>query len=497
MVDFMKTLALVLSLFVFTLGCKGEKSTPLLASTIIPTNQSCTQANFYVDPQGTFPGDTASDSNNCSSTSTACKTYGQVISRLIGCNLSQTTTIFGLTNGQSTDPVYVPNTIGIMGGGNLAIVAGSTTTIGNGATALASGTITAVTALNRTANQITQITDSTANFTTGCGGGSCVKYSGRILTGAHPGAVFTIVKVVSGTQINVSVPVIPAAVNTISGGTSSSVSIGDTYQIDQQIKLYAGQFAPENIPSGATSTFTLQDFEIQNVSGYTFTFDSSANQSTFVARRNRILGGNATFVRGTFALFNNSIVNAQTICQAGAKFISEGNGYTSGVRVQAGCAAGMGLVIDDTIEGGTGLTIEGGTASIQLLGVFDATVSGSTNPRGSGVQVGAAPANQTYAGLAAKMTGTLYGSGNAGAGVDIISGYMTHPTSAIFTITGSDAGTFDFILGGSPSNIVTISAQPSTYSAAITPSWANFADAGSFNGNAQELMHGTRLVVEQ
>jgi hypothetical protein len=100
----------------------------------------------YVDP-GNASGN-ASDANPCTAATAPCATFAEVERRLgLGGTLTASLTLFMLSDGVQADPLNIH--VAIPSGMVLHLYCAPDTTLGSGATAVQTGTFSAVTSLSR------------------------------------------------------------------------------------------------------------------------------------------------------------------------------------------------------------------------------------------------------------------------------------------------------------------------------------------------------------
>lgn len=517
-------LAVVASLvldFAILDGCRSERIggpayiTP--PTNVIPSSTWLTQSTWYIDPQNSTGH--ASDSNACSSSSAPCLTAQEFSQRLGTGLIKQNTYVFFLSNGKVSDPLDLQMTLGvnvifaIYGGPNATSDGGMPTyTLGSGSTALAAGTFSSVTALARSTNQFEQVADTTSqDGGTGLTWTSYVNDFGRITSGTHAGAVFGIMKDLGSNTARVSQPVTLSLPN-LSPSSSALSASTDNYQVDQQTIIYLGVVKPTFDLNGpydggsisAASVLAIVDAELGKTNVSATLNISSLGRGLMLFQRCKFDSLVVSDGPGIVEIFGSLLVSQWTAF-SGA-LVLEGT-QASTVQILDGLAE-IGIGTDVSLQGGTGLFINGGSNVIGGLGCADTTASVGTNYRGSCVQVGASPQSSGNAGFGFTQFGTLnsgvcggcslYGTGMAGYGLDVMAG-NTASWAGSYTFAATQSSR-DFILGGTTSNGVTIATQPATYSGAITESWSNFslpvADGG-FGGYAHNLQTNTHLVQSQ
>ena len=139
-----------------------------------------------------------------------------------------------------------------------------------------------------------------------------------------------------------------------------------------------------------------------------------------------------------------------------------------------------------------GVTVLSGTRVIfATAGIFDTVAGGpgGQNPGGDGVRV--VPGGNASCYADNDLVNTIWGAGNAGAGIGVASGasfqYDNYVASTpVMTITGANPGLNDFSLGQASTGTLTSYAPANTGTPAgpHTNSWANLANAADFSVGA-------------
>ncbi len=458
-----------------------------------------TQAAWYVDPVSGL------DTNDGTTSGTALLTLAELNRRWgQGCSFPGAsvggsllaTVVYVMGNVPDTDPLrvnaFLPKTSMLVIEG--VVTAGST------------GTINAVTALDRTTNQAWQITPDIA---------LTVGDRIRINAGANLDQIFWVAKDLGGGVYRISQPSSIGTIATAASGvpTSGSVSVNDTFVIETLPQMAIAEL---NV-NAMNSTIPRPCISFRNVQ-----LQGAVSSLAFM------LTGNALWVfKGCY--FNNTSagVGAGSAVQffANCQFenIVGGNALTVMVCARYACVLG-GLVRGSMIVGPGGslclggdllvqgpgagtsalVSCEGGHLLVGTVGVYD---SGGAGIRIGGQQffslAAGAPNASCWVYPGASSSSVFYGSGNTGVALAITSGSngawgATGKTTAMYA-TGT-AGHFS--LGGAVVarawNDATGAYTEAGGAATISCTWDNLITnsigAGGFGGSAHNIEKSAHFV---
>lgn len=425
------------------------------------------QPNWYIDPNNGV------DSNDGTTAATALKTVAEWAARLgVG---------------------------GVLAHGALTIYGGSTTTVGNACTALHTGTLTSVTNVTASSNTQTQATDVTLSSWA-----SYIGYRGRVTSVTDNNKIFFPCKDLGGGAARFGTPQAGP-----SFFTATTLTGGDTYQIDQQITVTIGaldHFIAGNAGAGATSVFVLGNLPSTDplviphvgltscfIQDLDITFPSSWGPSIslirFVACRFAHAAGGPNF-NGSVTQLAGSVVNNDV------SFSSARGNILGGLVLGNVFVLNGGLVQvrnGATFQGG-GLICQYGEINVSdgNVGVFDVPTVVGSNPVGSAIKVGAGQNITSFGFLTVALAQNLYGSGSAGYGIEVMPGCMgmMNTISGAPNITGSLGA---FSLGASTTACRAWNESTGAWTSPISASWANFEATignGGFGQNAHNV--GTR-----
>ncbi len=457
-----------------------------------PTNQSIdislvnttylTQATWYIDPTNGL------DSNDGLTSSSALQHWSELQRRWgLFNNLQQTTNVFLLGNLPISDPMtflVIPYL------GNLNVYGGPTTTIGSGATALFTGTLSSVVLAVPASNTATTAIDiALTNWNTALTGGTRI----RVTSGARLNHIAYPLKDLGGgvgfAQVRLSYPQTQLGADTTLGA--------DPYVAENLLTAYLG--TTFILPSGRGAlSVNLFDIHIKGpVIATCMTAGTSLNFNSCVFDG---LTQPTTFAEGAVS-FQGCQINS-------GAFSMQPIGFT---RIIGGCFFNTGLftfaVTSDvlmsntvTFQGhaGTGFGCVIGAGGFNLrsgqLAVFDSVIT-SVNPRGSGLYVGSLTAPGS---VGATIDGTVYGSGSVGWGVDVAAGSRVKfgtIGSPNVVITGASG---DFILGGETATLRAFNDTTGVYTAVVANTWALYKVAvigtNGFGGGAHNVQKDSHLL---
>ena len=443
-----------------------------------------TQTTWFIDPQNSST--TASDHNDGLTSSTPLKSFAE-FSRRLGVNsqIGQNTNVFMLSDGLSTDPLNLHITV--HKGSFLSFYGASSTTIGAGATSVQTGTFSSVTNLNAATNTPTQATDSL--------GRSWTTLIGNRVRDLTTNAIAWVAKDLTGGAVRLSSP--STWVNgTASLVTTTTFNTTNTYQVETLRKIWLGDNFFTTSFFSTQGTVFFQDLDFQ---GSTTSLNAYGTPITVRGCHSSIIVSIAGDGRSV-TIFSNCCMQNEVLVTGGLFKLEAGVAMNANIGNILNSGIGVSQVDGDAlIQGGGGLQCRAGTMVLGRVGIFDAVANGSFNPRGSAICVGVIiNAGPTPGGYCRAVTlfhsiSAIYGSGNAGYGIDVFPGHrMDYQSTASLTVTGTSG---DFILGEDSTAATPFdkSASPPQYKAAITGSWTNFTtvvSSGGFGGNAQNPERG-------
>lgn len=348
-------------------------------------------------------------------------------------------------------------------------------------TVVASGSITAVNAINRLANQAWEIQGTTA-----LAPGQRVRITGPV---GNPriGEIFWVASNLGSGFTRISGPNRPNPNPGVPNATPLPPTVGDEYVIETlptvnitEVDVRASAYSGTPFPAVA-----FVDLQIVGVNG----------------RVTNSLGNVVTIYKGCD-------VNGAIIIVTGGTYrhFSINSGYRNGADFSAGarpeCVVlgglflenlhfsmeGAGIIFDlDALFQGSQIAVNGSHVCFGLAGIFDAPgdglLIGVTN-------IGGGPGAFSWVFAAFAATAHLYGQGNAGVGVRVTTGCMlgydkgSAPGSTAITVTGA-AG--DFLLGGANTGR-SWNEGLGQYDPAVPTTWANVAANGSLH-NVQKEAH--------
>jgi hypothetical protein len=445
------------------------------------------QLTWYIDPV------TGVDSNDGASSLTALKTFAELARRwgvfgVLKPSTGSLITVNILNDLPSTDRLSC----------KISLAANVSVLIKGVATTLATGTLSSVTVKARSTNTALSADFGAAVATFRIDGAT----PARILN-STTGGVCHVLKAISTNVARLSEPFVPPTLTstpltTISNSNRSTAFVdGNTWVAQGLTKVYLG------------------DVEVQQEA--LFSGGAVAFQDLFFDTLGTVSG----MVRGdvlTTSLFYGCIMKSGFALSSETTFMyTSMSGGLSGFGKHArinGCAwfGGLsahtsGLFIDyDTIfQGGIGSNgITGPNMFLKLgtVGVFDITAASANNAPGAGVYVMAGTTCLMGGGglFDPSPAGTghaLWGSGNAGAGVEVAPGGSCNYNTNCPTITGA-AG--DFKLAGATSSRAfdeTAGAGAGAYTALISNTWANQVLAvasGGFGEAALNVQKGAKIA---
>jgi hypothetical protein len=441
-----------------------------------------TQATWFIDPTN------GNDSNDGLVSGRALKSWAELAARwgFLG-RLQQATNVFIVSSLSVDDPINLEI---IPEGGTLNIYGGPTTTIGSGATALWTGTLSTVVAPVAATNTASTMKDiALTNWTAGLGA------RGRIVGGARDGNVFWPIRDLGGglgaAQVRTSTP------QTILGA-DDSVANGDSYQVETLVAVTPGALFTLPGKSG-TATIVFRDIMIREPA----LFQTSWCPGGFVSFRGCILQAGVTLTtqgNGVIQFFN-------CLCNSPTFAAIEPRGK---LNIFGGAFLATALLIENPaadVRTGTGTVSFQGIGGIEVvagsfqsgagLAVFDTTAETIGNPRGSALAVGI---GVNGAGLpAVTLNGALWGTGCAGYGIDAAAGCSPSVTSANVTKLTNTGGLGAFALGGETATLRAFNDTTGVMTATIAATWANFQQTvagGGFGGCAHNVQRNSHLVKQ-
>ncbi len=414
------------------------------------------------------------------------KTYAELRRRWgIGTTLNPSGGIITVTlldDLPQTDPIslcYLQ--LGPANGGVVLTIQGNTPTVTR------SGTLTSVTALDRTNNIPWSITD------TGIAGTWTTDLTKRVklTSGASSGDYAWVAKDLGTKHARMTPFAAPVGIGGIP--TLGTPLSGNTYNVQQLVKCYLDEIGPFGGSQAAVEPFCyFVDLDFQGGGG-TNVFVHSSVVTVFSGCRIDLTISAASYETIQFA---NCALTEGVFCQNGSnvEFTAGGIINTASIGaitlIQSGCICDGDFMLQGAL--GTGI---GGAFLIGTMGVYDNIIIPNFNTFGSGIILGEDVYGPTTALLRTILYGdhALYGSGNAGFGVDVgPSGKFTYTTN-IPTLTGS---TGDFVLA--KSNLARAWDETrKEYTSPITTTWANLALAigsGGFGGNAHNVERDAHII---
>lgn len=373
--------------------------------------------------------------------------------------------------------------------------------VGGIASTSRSGTITAVTALNRATNVPWSIEDTgIANWTADVG------KRVRITSGANAGAVAYVAKDIGGNAARVSqfwtsasaFPIIP---------TQKTPAVADPYSIEQlfivSIGTLIGDSYGRNVVTNTNTNVYFYDLEIR---------ESNTNTRTIIDTSSVITLG---FIRCIFQAVVDVYKHQGFII--GCKFSKGMNArpgsqsviYSSLFGVPAsgtpqgfiGFGGSSSLLDGDTLFQACSLKARSAfNGAIGLVGVFD-VVSNFANLGGHGVTVGHSSSSAGFTGGCTLLSATiglgahqLYGAANAGAGLFVAPGCSFSYVSTVPVIAGALG---DFKLGAATSARAFDDSTGAYTALLIANTWANVPVAvpAGFGGNAHDPVSNAHILV--
>ena len=473
-----------------------------------------TASDVYIDAIN------GSDSNDGISSTTALKSHAEFERRVSGRTITppyntdpigtgdenRALTIHILSSLPSSDPINIRFQMAI--DSTLYYTAGT-----NILQTLATGTITATTPMTPASNVPNQITDSSlpSGFT---------PYVGerlRITSGANQNAIAWIAKDLGSKAARISNPCTWTPYDPTQGPTYGSfgqfifdiypktLTVGDHYAIEKLFEVTMGVFEPNGMGAGPGFWFfniTIDNLHVVGNAGWT-TYGPNSYWNVAQCRIDATLY--LKNVEESYWL--NCSIDGGTFVEGPALISAFHAGLIRGVGVDCAGNSIVNMNLDVMLQG---CGMRGHRIAIQSACVFDA-VEGITTS-GNAVDVGRIQIHTSqpfYLAAGAGMARTqtlqhdanirLWGSGNAGFGVNVGAGCTFYipenepPYTMIPTITGT-AG--DFGLNGSATGRAW-NESTGTWTAAITNTWAHLAattGAGGFNGNAQNVAQRAAIV---
>lgn len=468
-------------------------------ATISPPTDYTTQAAWYINAT------TGSDTNSGATSLLPLATHAELENRIGGLTINppadgtsgiRLMTVHIMTDLPESDPVNITYTLG---------QDCFATYIGTVTSTVRSGTLSAFTA--RSGNTAASLADGT-NFSA-----SDIGKRVRITSGARINAVMWVAKNNGSNVVRVSEPAVPGPMDTSLAPyqfyslylTNVTPQASDPYAIETMAKVTMGSCAgsAENSLAAGIGVYPL--ISIQEL-------DFRANAANIIGLAPKQMS--FAFVSCKF----NSIVQCASTfeslylnCHAGKGIIVppsgidafieggligySGTGSTcAGSRVPSGATA---FLCENVLHQDIGI-LGCGQINVVAAGVCD-SASTANNPGGHGVLLGYDQGAKITGGnldlldIAGLTAGTLWGSGNAGAGVYVSQGCKAGRTAAAApTITGAT----DLSLAGDTKGRAS-GEQVGLHSTRITTSWANITTAfasGGFGGSAHNFEQDAHYV---
>lgn len=442
------------------------------------TNNPLTQTAWYVDPTN------GSDANDGLTSGTALKTVAELSARWGKGNLLSPT-------GANTFPAGATINVNLLGNVpdsdplNIDVVLdGNVKLVFNGGVASTTAlTVTAVTARNRATNVPYDITAT---------GGLTV---GNRVYDSTVGAYFWAVKDMGSNVFRVSEPCTKPSLGSLIGDANQvAIADTDTFVMQTLYTLKLGSVRVQQLRNSAGpvpfgSALFFRDLNLtgdfapelaSNTAGYVYEckFSKSITPATGLFMNLENCGQPA----GQLLRPTGGLVRFNAGMYTGA--FNAGSGYNTHFAPTT-CALQFS---NDVIFQDSSLSFVG-TVVLAILGgvgIFDSQGggNGNTNPTGHGLMVAGGAVT------ARGSTTYVWGSGQAGGGIGVEAGNTFIYSDNVPTITGSTAGTNDFVLGGATATYGIDT--DGSYVGTTTNSWANFAATlGAGTG------HGTHATNPQ
>ena len=437
------------------------------ASGFVPAALS--QSVWYVSPA------TGNDSNTGSSAGQPLKTVSQLRTRwgqgttLAGDpNAYPTVTVNLLDNVPSTDPLQLSNFY--LGPGGVLVFRGQRTTVHT-------GSITAVTQINRATNTPTSITDGAlAN-------GAWAAWVGkrlRIVGGPRDGATAFVVKDLGGKSARVSPFNIINPDPGIEVSTLVQAQVGDTYVVEDLTEVYVDEMSVLASSQGGV-----------NVAIFVTFVDCYLRGDFFLALGSRDFTTLFQGCRFESCLLVSAAVDAASVgCGYDNAFLVWGGQLTvnaCGVR-EAGLGLGSAVELGGRVLSNFDTLYQATSMSVGESSVFQVGNSGFFDSPSTPLQIGGPTEGAGYL-IVTAYGGAggpgLYGSGNTSAGVTLESGgKMFYDAAAVANLTLTGAS--DFTVGGQTSAFA-FDETTNAWTTARTCTWAHLAATiagGGFAGAA-------------
>lgn len=401
---------------------------------------------------------TGNDANSGLTAGTALKTHAEFERRIGHYNTltADTVDVFIDSDLPASDPI---NLIVILkaGGSQMIRYHGASTTT-------ASGSMTAVTALNRATNQATEITTATA---------LSVGDRLRVTSGAALDAIAWVAKSLGAgvyrTSAFATVPIFVPGDNTFT--TAALPAPMDTFVVESLRKVYHGLFIvlTQAVNVGNVASVQFLDFDWQDadpsLSADAGIPDGAGNSSTVPLISYLRNAFRPTYLcTGAEVYLQNCLITNVSVVQT-TFFVFAAGLSLANIRVAPGSNV-EDFDFDFMIQGASLIVRSMAQARIGAACVFDSP--------GAGVQLeeGASIRNTHSAAALGSGITALYGSGNTDVGVHTPSGAALYlANDDLPTITGAVG---DFDLGGL-TNVQEYTVGSGSYAAPVVASWANLA----------------------
>ncbi len=425
------------------------------------------QANWYIDPVSGV------DTNSGITSGTAIKTHAEFVRRVGAGPLTPTggtCTVNIIGDIPTNDPVKVAFEMGA--GASIRYRGGVKTTN-------RTGTFTAATPYVVATNTPNAVTDSNQ------AGQWTADISRRVRITKAATAYAWVAKDLTTKQARISAVFADngyAAVN----GTTYNPAVADAYAVETLYKIPVADIQLRGDQSTAFSSMSFEDLDVIATNTFLLAIQSYGCSLIFYRSRlepivNTLSGGNGA---------NTYFIN----CLFESDLLSLGVDTVIAGCIKGGLSLGTVALTNSDLKFESHTIIQGTSLSANPfglitntggVGIFDSAVT-QFGPGGDAVYV--APRG------ALRTAGSLWGSGNAGFGVNVAPGAMGAYSTAP-TVTGTGG---DLKLGGSTSQRV-FDPAAGTYTAARNTTWTNLAAAigsGGFAGNAINVSNHALFVSE-
>lgn len=397
--------------------------------TNVPDLSWAAQSDWYINP-------TTGDDEATGAVGQPLQTAGELMRRINGQTLTNAaTTVHQL----GTLPEYVDLDVILPDPAGRFFWFGDASAI----TTLHAGTFSAVTALNAAANTPNAVTDGSIGdwATAGPGGTSLIGHRIRMTAGAQSGATAGLLKRVSATQARTGPWIKFDPINSTTLGDSSDIHVDptlNTYVVEQLPGIRGLRIRARRFDGSLTNQGSVVVDSIEIGTGL------AAAQSTAIFQVDQFVAlaviSRCRFL--TSRIFNQMMRSLYCIsCVMPQTFSFCGQVTSVGNAIIGSCLQLNGSLVRfynyTTIQSGF-VSVRQPTSVAFGLGIFDATSSSF-----GGLHVD----YDNYGRLELGASTSVYGSGNAGPGIDINGGCLIAHGGTLPTITGSNPGVNDLRLG--------------------------------------------------